>query len=123
MYGVLSSQMYHYADQLLLTSAPSISGMQKQLISSLVSSHFINQNIEESDNLAKYDTWRQAVVYSSEYEVIRSVAFLIALLLLSIPVCARTPYAVLMMHRRTDLWGPDGMHSIYHRPPHILIHN
>ena len=27
------------------------------------------------------------------------------------------------MHRRTDLWGPDGMHSIYHRPPHILIHN
>ena len=69
--------MYRYADQLLLTSVLSILGMRKQLVSSLIISHFITQNIEESDNLAKYDTWREAVVYSGKYEVMRSVDFLI----------------------------------------------
>jgi hypothetical protein len=46
----------------------------------LVSSHFVNQNIKKCDNLAEYDTWREAVVYSSEHKVMRLV-FLIALFL------------------------------------------
>jgi hypothetical protein len=71
--------MYRYADQLLLALALSTSGMRKQLISSLVSSHFINQNVEESDNLAKYDPWREAAVYSGEYQV---MLVLITLLLI-----------------------------------------
>ena len=47
---VLSLQMNRYTDQLL---ALSTSGTQKQLISSLVTSHFITQNIKESGNLAE----------------------------------------------------------------------